>query len=69
MNSELISAILSDAERSDLEGIPRPDLIVVSGDLIQGAALDATEPDELITAQYREAEDFLTRLGQDAGRR
>lgn len=64
-NSELISAILSDSERWDLEGIPRPDLIVVSGDLIQGAAVDATDPDELITAQYGEAEDFLTCLGQE----
>ena len=64
-NSELLSAILSDVPRWDNEGIPRPDLIVVSGDLIQGAGLGESDPDDLIVAQYREAEEFLISLGRE----
>ena len=34
-NDDLLSAIFSDAARWEAEGIPWPDLVVVSGDLIQ----------------------------------
>ena len=61
-NNELISAIASDATRWEREEIPRPDLIVVSGDIIQGASLDSSDPDSEVAAQYAEASDFLTRL-------
>ncbi len=64
-NFELLAAILSDAKRWDSEEIPRPDLIVVSGDLIQGAGLNEANPDQSIAAQYREAENFLKCLGQE----
>ena len=63
-NDELFSALVSDAVRWDLEGIPTPDLIVVSGDLIQGAASDAPDPDTDMAAQYCEAGDFLSRLAE-----
>ena len=46
-----------------LGGIPKPELIVVSGDLIRGAALDALEPDTIVEAQYREVGELLERLG------
>ena len=36
-NDQLFAALASDAARWDAEGIPWPDLVVVSGDLIQGA--------------------------------
>lgn len=63
-NDELFSALVSDAARWDLEGIPAPDLIVVSGDLIQGADSNAPDPDTEIAAQYHEARDFLSRLAE-----
>ena len=44
-NDELLAAIASDATRWSREGIPSPDLIVVSGDLIQGASSSAPDPD------------------------
>ena len=64
-NDELLAAIVSDATRWSSEGIPRPELIVVSGDLIQGAELGATNSDNQIEDQYREAGDFLRRLGEE----
>ena len=64
-NAELLAAITSDKTRWELEGIPRPELIVVSGDLIQGADLATKDADALIEAQYREAGDFLERLGEE----
>ena len=64
-NDELLPALVSDATRWDVEGIPRPELIVVSGDLVQGAALDARDPDAEVDAQYREVGDFLKRLGEE----
>ena len=64
-NADLLAAIVSDATRWDLEGIPRPELIVVSGDLIQGVELDTVNPDTLVEAQYCEAGEFLERLGEE----
>ena len=64
-NDELLAAIVSDVTRWDLEGIPRPELIVVSGDLIQGAGLDVPDPDTEVEAQYREVGDFLRSLGEE----
>ena len=64
-NDELLAAIASDAARWNGEGIPKPDLIVVSGDLIQGSSIDTPDPDVEIVAQYNEASDFLTRLAAE----
>ena len=64
-NDELIAAIVSDAKRWEAEGIPQPDIIVVSGDLIQGVALDASDADAEIEDQYREAGDFLQSLARE----
>ncbi|MYI05851.1 MAG: hypothetical protein F4059_00635 [Gemmatimonadetes bacterium] len=64
-NDELIAAIVSDAKRWEAEGIPLPDLIVVSGDLIQGVQLDASDADSEIEGQYREVADFLRTLAQE----
>lgn len=64
-NDQLFAAIASDALRWDAEGIPRPDLVVVSGDLIQGADPRSTDPDAEIAAQYVEADDLLRRLAAE----
>lgn len=61
-NDELLAAIFSDATRWEAEGIPWPDLIVLSGDVIQGVPADTQEPDLAIAAQYAEATDFLGKL-------
>ena len=64
-NEQLLTAIASDATRWSAEGIPQPDLIVVSGDLIQGAAPGSIDADAVIAAQYGEADDFLRRLAAE----
>ena len=64
-NDALFAAMASDAKRWDMEGIPRPDLVVVSGDLVQGVGLDTDNPDEEIVAQYNEAGDLLCRLAAE----
>lgn len=64
-NDELLAAIVSDAKRWEAEGIPQPELIIVSGDLIQGVALDASDADAEIAEQYREAGDFLRSLATE----
>ena len=40
-NDELLAAIVSDATRWESEGVPQPELIVVSGDLVQKAQKQA----------------------------
>ena len=64
-NDELLAAIFSDANRWEQEGIPRPDLIVASGDLVQGAPIDHPNFDSEITSQYIEAADFLQQLADN----
>lgn len=61
-NDDLLSAIMSDTQRWQQEEIAWPDLIVVSGDLIQGTSADTADPDTEIERQYQEAGDFLARL-------
>lgn len=61
-NDHLLTAICSDSQRWEFDGIPWPDIVVVSGDLIQGAAIGTDNPDAEISAQYEEAENFLDRL-------
>ena len=61
-NDELIAAISSDATRWRREGISAPDVIVVSGDVIQGAAITDADADRRIRSQYEEATDLLDRL-------
>ena len=64
-NDELLAAIASDATRWSGEGIPNPDLVVVSGDLVQGVSIGTPDPDSEIEAQYSEACDFLRRLAAE----
>ena len=64
-NDELVTAIASDATRWKDEGIPEPDLIVVSGDLIQGASIATRDPDTEIVGQYNEASKLLRHLADE----
>ena len=61
-NDDLLSAIFSDSARWKSEGIPWPDLIVVSGDLIQGVKTDAYEPNAQVLSQYTEVSALLQEL-------
>ena len=55
----------SDAKRWESDGIPRPDVIVVSGDLIQGSDSETANADSEISAQYTEATEFLCGLAEE----
>ena len=56
---------MNDAARWVQEGIPYPDLIVVSGDIVQGAKADQEDADKIIADQYDEATEFLTELATE----
>ena len=64
-NDELLTAMSSDATRWELDGIPKPDLIIVSGDLVQGVSAGGQSSDDEIEAQYAEAGDFLAGLATE----
>lgn len=64
-NRDLLSAIASDSKRWDEEGLPRPDIIVVSGDIIHGADDGSSDPDSEIISQYTEASEFLDCLATE----
>ena len=64
-NDELFAALASDRTRWEIEGIPNPDLIIVSGDLVQGVAIGSDAVDEEIAMQYKEAEELLTCLADE----
>jgi hypothetical protein len=63
-NDELISALVGDRDRYFRE-TPRilpPEAIVVSGDLVQGVPLGASDHDAKLAEQYAVAEEFLDEL-------
>ena len=63
-NEELVSALLHDRDRYMKEepGIPAPQAIVVSGDLIEGVRLGAEDFTSRIEEQYAVAEELLSEL-------
>lgn len=63
-NSELLSALVGDRDRYVKEDPPirTPDAIVVSGDVIQGVALNHPNFADEIARQYDAARDFLAQL-------
>lgn len=63
-NAELVSALVSDRRRYEHEPtrIKAPDAIVVSGDIVQGVKMDATDADAALAAQYATAREFLVEL-------
>ena len=63
-NDSLLASLVADFDRylGEDPKIPPPEAIVVSGDLIQGVALDTPNWEESIRAQYRVAELFLAEL-------
>ena len=63
-NEELVSALLHDRDRYVQEdpAIPAPQVIVVSGDLIEGVRLGTQDFSKRIEEQYAVAEDLLSEL-------
>ena len=65
-NEELTATILADWDRlSAQESLPRPSIVVVSGDVIQGCPLGTERYEEEITQQYAEAARLLGRLAEE----
>ena len=63
-NDSLLAALLADRDHyaGETPRIPPPSAIVVSGDLIQGARIDAPNWQQSIKDQYAVADNFLTAL-------
>ena len=64
-NDILLDSLENDRRHFSEEEEPRvrtPDLIVVSGDIIEGISSDVPNPDECLREQYSEASNFLVQL-------
>lgn len=64
-NDVLLDSLENDRRHYSTGESPRirsPDLVIVSGDIIQGIKLDAPDPEEKLRVQYQEALDFLAKL-------
>ena len=64
-NDVLLDSLANDRRRYTAEETPpvrSPDLIIVSGDIIQGIRPDTLDPENALREQYREALDYLVRL-------
>ncbi len=63
-NEALLNSLIQDVEGAKAEEpeIPAPQIIIVSGDIIQGAGKDVMNPEEVLRGQYEQAELFLGAL-------
>jgi hypothetical protein len=64
-NDVLLDSLENDRRHYSAEETPSvrsPDLIIVSGDIIQGIGANAVDPQKELREQYQEALDFLSRL-------
>jgi hypothetical protein len=65
-NDSLVAALLTDSDRylGETPAVPSPGAIVVSGDLIQGTKIGATNWQDAMRDQYRMAGEFLDQLAK-----
>lgn len=63
-NDTLLNSLIQDVENSKNEepAIPAPQIIIASGDIIQGTGKDTINPEAVIREQYEQAELFLGEL-------
>lgn len=66
-NAALLNSLFRDIQRCSTEdpAIPSPDLVIVSGDIVQGIPPGTANQDAEIAEQYAEAYDFLKRLADE----
>lgn len=66
-NADLLSALIADCDRYQRESpsIPVPDVIMVSGDLVQGVGLDQSGREAELDRHYSEAAEFLQMLTEE----
>ena len=60
-NISLLSSLIRDIDLCEKEGVSRPDLVIVSGDIVQGSA-NLKKAVAEIQEQYKEALGFLNDL-------
>ncbi|MFA7281165.1 MAG: metallophosphoesterase [Sterolibacterium sp.] len=58
----LLESLRLDRDRYVNDGFQKPDLAIVSGDVVCGVASNDADSDRALKAQYDEAEDFLIKL-------
>ncbi|HDR9488664.1 metallophosphoesterase family protein [Burkholderia stabilis] len=58
----LLESLRLDRERYIAEGLPQPDIAIVSGDIVYGVTKDDSSSDAALRAQYDEAYSFLVDL-------
>src|SRR5262245_12722301 len=65
-NASLLAALLADQDRylGETPTVPRPEGIIVSGDLIRGASIGQANWQDSIREQYNVASEFLNELVQ-----
>jgi 3',5'-cyclic AMP phosphodiesterase CpdA len=66
-NAALLSSLENDRRRYTSEQEPSirsPDLIIVSGDIVQGIGSGVSDPVKALTEQYDEAAAFLSELAR-----
>lgn len=61
-NTWLIDSIANDLDRLEKDQVYRPQLCIVSGDLIYGIQRGSSEPDSELKRQYAQSLEFLTEL-------
>lgn len=61
-NSWLVESLARDRQNYEGQGIPRPSICLVTGDLIFGVGRDASDAAQEVVRQYRQAEEFLVSL-------
>ena len=63
-NVSLLSSLCRDSDNYYNDKILKPDLIIVSGDIVQGSN-DFENADKILIEQYKEAHDFLVSLADE----
>lgn len=58
----LFYSLQKDCDAYTVKGIVKPEIIVVSGDLVEGTQKDGAEAEDIIQTQYAEAKEFLNKL-------
>lgn len=63
-NDALITSLMRDLDTYTAEGTSKPDIVIVSGDIVQGSN-DFDKAAQLLVEQYLEALEFLNRLANE----